>query len=231
MISLILFDLDGTLVDVFKYHVNSYLDMFKAVYSIEIEENNLTKNFGLPQHDVIANPLREKNIDKKTIQKNLKKATECYFSNLETKILDGDEAILPGVIPLLTELSNEKYILGLITGNIPKVGKLILRKTGLDKFFSIKLFSDKTIKKREDLIDRAVNLAKEKYGLKDDRKIFIFGDSIHDLTAAKNTGCIGIGVATAYTKKEELEKESKYILEDLKHTKNVLNLIKNIQNL
>lgn len=61
--------------------------------------------------------------------------------------------------------------------------------------------------------------------------MIIFGDSTHDLKAAKKIGYTGIGVATGYTKKEDLLKESKYVLENLKDTPNILKLVKNIQNL
>jgi len=230
MTSLILFDLDGTLVDVFEYHISSYLDMFKEVYGVEIEESNLTKNFGLPEPDVIGNPLREKAIEEQVIQKNLKKATECYFSNLGKKIPKGDKAILPGVLPLLEELSKENYVMGLITGNVPEVGEMILKKTGLEKYFPIKVFTDESIEKREDIVNKAIEDAKKNYGLKEEI-VIIVGDSLHDLKAANNTGCIGIGVATAFTEKEELEKESEYVLDDLKNTNDILTLIKKIQKL
>ncbi len=231
MAPLVLFDLDGTLVDVFKYHVSSYMDMFKTIYGVEVKESNLTKKFGLPQRDVITRLLKEKNVKEKTINKKLEQAVETYFSNLKEKIPEGDETLLPGVKPLLKKLLSEDYTLGLITGNTPKVGKLIISKTNLYKLLLVKAFADTTIKKREDLIEKAVTTAKNKYFATENDQVIIFGDSTYDLKAAKKTGYTGIGVATGYTKKEDLLKESKYVLENLKDTPNILKLVKNIQNL
>lgn len=231
MAPLLLFDLDGTLVDIFKYGISSYLDMFKKVYGVEIKESSLTKNFGLPQRDVIANPLKEKKIKEKIIKKKLEEAVETYFSNLKEQIPEGNETVLPGVKPLLKKLLSEDYTLGLITGNPPKIGKLVISKTNLYKYFLVKAFADTTIKKREDLIKKAVTTAKNKYLATENDKVIIFGDSIYDLKAAKKTGYTGVGVATGYTKKEDLLKESKYVLENLKDTQNILKLVNSIQNL
>lgn len=232
MNTLILFDLDGTLVDVFKYHISSYMDMFKTVYKVEIKESDLTKNFGLPQRDVITDPLKKKHLKEKIIKRNLEKAVQTYFSILKEKIPEGSVTILPGVKPLLKKLLSEDYTLGIVTGNPIKIGSLILNKTNLYSYFPIKAFYDQTIKEREDIIKKAVKIAKNKYYLEEkDYRVIVFGDSVHDLKAAKKAGCTGIGVATAYTKKEALQKESKYVLDNLKDTQNILKLVDNIQNL
>ncbi len=222
---LILFDLDGTLVDIFDFHINAFIKMGKDVFGVDLVPEDIIKNIGKPARVVIGDPMKERGIDPKVVEKKMKIAYKSYKKHLEHNLrkMSMEEAILPGVLKLLETLSHRGELVGLLTGNISTVGMLIAEKTGLSKYFRIHSFGD-VARKRSEMIERAVELAKEKYNfLPDRRNVFIVGDSVNDVRAGKEFGCRTIAVATGFSSEEELKKEKPdFLFNSLEDTEEVL---------
>ena len=224
MRKLILFDLDGTLVDVFDVHIESYIKMIKEVFGVDLAPEDLIKNIGHPARVVIGSPLLERGIDPKIIEEKMETAYKSYKSHLEHGLKGtGEDVILPGVVRLLDVLSQKGEILGLVTGNISTVGMLILEITGLVKYFKVHSFGDVALR-RSEMIGRAVELAKERYGfVPESRNVFIVGDAAPDIQAGKEFGCVTIAVATGLAKESDLERENpEFLFKSLEDTEDVL---------
>lgn len=225
MRKLILFDLDGTLVDIFDVHIKAFIKMEKEVFGVDLVPEDLIKNMGHPPRLVIGNPLIERGIDPKIIDKKLKTAYQSFKKHMEKglKGVRSEDSVLPGVVKLLEVLSQKGEILGLITGNISTVGMLIMEKTDLAKYFKVHSFGDVALK-RSEMIARATELAREKYGfIPNKENVFVVGDSIPEIEAGKEFGCKTIAVATGLTPERELEKEKPdFLFKSLEDTEEVL---------
>jgi len=224
MRKLILFDLDGTLVDVFDLHINAFIRMEKEVFGVDLSPEDLIKNMGKPPRIVIGAPAMERGICQETIEEKMETAYKSYKIHLEKGLKGrGEEAILPGVVRLLDILSQRGEILGIVTSNISTVGMLILEKTGLVKYFKVSSFGD-VAQKRSDIIERASELAKEKYGfVPNGGNVFVVGDSPVEIQAGKEFGCKTVAVATGLAKETDLEREKPdFLFRSLEDTEEVL---------
>ncbi|MCP3682291.1 MAG: HAD family hydrolase [bacterium] len=197
---LVIFDLDGTLVDVFSYHIKAFVEMIKEVFSVDISGEEMSRHFGKPIQDVIMLPLLEKGVKKDEIKEKMQTAVQVRTEKFEELLPESRDAILPGVIDVLDELK-EKCVLALATGNNAEAGRVILKKTGLNDYFKIQSFCSEATTERREIIEKA----KEEAG--EVEEVYVVGDSVHDIRAGKEAGFITIGVATYATSTEELRQE------------------------
>jgi len=224
MRKLILFDLDGTLVDIFEEHLSAFLKSQKEVFGVDLSPEDLTKNIGQPARIVIGSPLLERGIDPKVIEERMETAYRSYKKHLEEGLKGmGEDAVLPGAVNLLEILSQRGEIIGLVTSNISTVGMMVIEKTGIAKYFRVQSFGDVANKKSE-MISRAVELAREKYGFDSGKdSIFFVGDGAVDVRAGKEFGCRTVALATGMEKETDLEKEKPdFLFSSLENTEEVL---------
>ncbi|MBI2110504.1 HAD family phosphatase, partial [Candidatus Woesearchaeota archaeon] len=132
---LTLWDLDGNMVNVYRHHTPSYQSAIKSVYDIKLLLEEIEANYGKPASEVVAIPLRSKNVPEEKIQDGLQRTFQIYANQLEKRIRssgnDGIAPVLPGVINLLERLVAENIPRGVVTGNIRLAGETILKATDL----------------------------------------------------------------------------------------------------
>lgn len=99
-----------------------------------------------------------------------------------------------------------------------------MEKVGIDHYFSVGAFGDEDFNRAE-LVKMVIKRFEEKFGVKPS-KIFLFGDTPHDMRAGKENGIVTIGVASGkYAKEELLRVRANFVLDNLKDTKRVLEII------
>lgn len=114
--------------------------------------------------------------------------------------------VLPGVLGLLTELSQrEDVVLGLGTGNTKLAAYAKLARGGLDAFFSFGGFgSDHS--DRAELLRTGLNRGLEKTGAsRGEAKVVVIGDTPHDVAAAHAIGADCVAVSTGGYDRAALE--------------------------
>jgi phosphoglycolate phosphatase-like HAD superfamily hydrolase len=97
------------------------------------------------------------------------------------------------------------FILGLLTGNYADAAPLKLRAVGIDPLiFTLNAFGDEA-PTRPDLVALALAKFRGRYGRPiDPRRVFVIGDTEHDIDCAKAHGCVSLAVATGRSRAEEL---------------------------
>jgi phosphoglycolate phosphatase-like HAD superfamily hydrolase len=219
----ILFDIDGTLVDVTSIHLEAYRTAFKKVANITItNSNHLTREFGRAETELMRSVLETYNI-KKPPNELIEQLITSYTQNVITqsqRITPGK--VLPGVRKLLQSLKEDKKILVAISGNPKEIGNALLNRTKIGSFFDTTAFAsekfqNKLTQKRSQIVQLGIERTKQ---LQKEQKIslssiLIVGDAPSDIKAAKELGIDSLAVATGHYSILELQRYNPaFIIED-----------------
>ncbi|MBS0187636.1 MAG: haloacid dehalogenase-like hydrolase [Planctomycetes bacterium] len=138
--------------------------------------------------------------------------------------------VMPGVQSLLEQLDRVPGLtLGLLTGNFEPTGLLKVRSCGIDTArFHVSAWGDDSPHdppERKHLPPVAVQRYRQKNG-RDPRKVFIIGDTPHDVSCAKAHGHVAIAVATGkFSRAELLACGADHAFEDFSDSRAVLRCI------
>ena len=113
--------------------------------------------------------------------------------------------MLPSVCELLPSLRDAGVLSLLLTGNSRRGAEIKLRKFGLDEYFDFdrSAFCEDS-PTRDDVADRALRIVEAMNG-EQAKRIFVIGDTPHDVRCGKNIGAYTIGVATGTFSLAELK--------------------------
>jgi phosphoglycolate phosphatase-like HAD superfamily hydrolase len=128
--------------------------------------------------------------------------------------------VLPGVLGLLTELSQrEDVVLGLGTGNTKPAAYAKLARGGLDAYFSFGGFgSDHS--DRAELLRTGLQRGLERAGVRPgEAKVVVIGDTPHDVAAARAIDADCVAVSTGGFDRAALERAgARVVVSDLRAT-------------
>ena len=194
---LTLWDIDGNLVNVYKYHTPAYQKAIEIVFGVKPTFQEIEHNYGLPAKEVVAIPVRKFGIKEEVIQKGIEEVFSIYSKNLEEsiRIANKSNVVLPGVLDFITKLKSLNIPMGIVTGNIKKAGDAIIKGSDLYDFFDSRInsYGDK-VNYRHEIVSQAIIRAKENGLIENNATIYVFGDTPADVEAAKKNGCISVAV-------------------------------------
>ncbi|MEW6776666.1 MAG: HAD family hydrolase [Bdellovibrionota bacterium] len=151
-----------------------------------------------------------------------------YVEILAQELRDTDTfRVLPGLPDLLEDLhASGKAIVGLATGNVESGGKVKLSHGGLWKYFPFGGFATDA-EDRSELTRIAVRRARESAGYEiPSERIFIVGDTPHDITAARASGVRVVAVATGPHESKDLHPHRPdFLLENLSDRRRFLEIV------
>lgn len=124
--------------------------------------------------------------------------------NLERKVC-------PGVRRLLGRLSRLGVPMGLVTGNLTRIGWKKVESAGLKRYFRLGAFGEMS-KDRTGLVRIALGQARKRGWVGSGTRISLIGDAAADIQAARANGVQAIGVLTGISTFEELAAESPDLL-------------------
>jgi len=224
---LILFDIDGTLVLTGGVAMNVMIEAISEISGSTISWN-IRDFVGNTDQNIIRTLLHRKGLNEVQIVDMVDEILERYVSQLKIHLnKDGVIQILDGVENLLQKLkTDEKFSLGLLTGNIIEAAQIKLSKNRLFDFFPLGAFGNDALK-REQLPPFAIQRAEKYYGYFYDRdNIWIVGDSINDIRCAHANHIKCLAVASGHTKQAELELyHPNALVNDLNDTKAVMQIL------
>jgi phosphoglycolate phosphatase len=200
-----LFDIDGTLLNVrdgthyFAFH-NAVRDIFGVDSHID----------GVPVHGntdigILRAVLRRAGLSDAQFESRLPLAIEHMCRDVDGKAAAIRPELCPSIRELLEALKSAGKVLGVVSGNLERIGWLKLKKAGIRDFFSFGCFSDRA-EFRSDIFRNGVQEVRSRIG--DMASICIVGDTPSDIFAAKENFLPIIAVATGIFKIDELAKLS-----------------------
>jgi phosphoglycolate phosphatase len=210
---LILFDIDGTLIDSGGAGVRSLDFAFKKVFSVENGFHGISMA-GKTDAQIIKEGLVKHGL---SMDGNIGAVIEAYLFHLKQEIKNDGKHTKPGVHEILQLLHPVKDIgVGLLTGNLEQGARIKLDAFNLNQYFPSGAFGSDD-EDRNKLLPVAVRrfeeLLKEKLAIEES---IVIGDTPRDVECAHMYGAICIGVATGpYSFDELVEAKADYVVKDL----------------
>ncbi|MAG19806.1 hypothetical protein CL618_00020 [archaeon] len=201
MKKLILFDLDGTLVNSDRTHLVAFKKAFEK-NELKIEDKKVLDLFGMLRRKIV----------KKLFRLNDKKVLEVVKDQDDFVVKETNKysKVLKGVKKSLKVLK-KKYKLGIVSNSSKREINSLLKGSGLDKkLFSVIVGSDGLRgKPYADGIRKAEKILKRKCE-------WFIGDTSYDVVAGKRGKCKTIGVLSGNHSKKQLEKvKPDFIVKDV----------------
>lgn len=209
-IKLVIFDLDGTLVDAYPAIVESFNFTMRKMKLPLVDKQTIKRAVGWGDANLLK-PF--------TGEKILKKALAVYRKHHAVS-LGRKTRFLPGTKRLLVRLKKNGYKLALASNRPTKFSHIILEHLGIKEYFDYILCGDK-VKKAKPYPD-IIRQILRKLALKPNEALYI-GDMTVDILAGKRAGVQTVAVTTGSNTAKELKiLRPDYILENLSRLNRIL---------
>jgi phosphoglycolate phosphatase-like HAD superfamily hydrolase len=201
---LLLFDIDGTLVDGGPQPRGLFMNALIEVYGTAGDCDNY--NFaGGTDPRIVIDLVTGAGIPEAEVRAGLPRMREIYLAELD-QVLERDlMRLLPGVVEVLEDLAARPDVtLALLTGNWEPGARTKLSRFDLNRFFPFGAFGcDGT--DRHELPPFALERAERATGRRfRPEETLIIGDSVHDVTCGRAHGIPVLAVTTGRTTAEKL---------------------------
>lgn len=196
-IKLIIFDLDGTLVDAYRAIIRSF--------NFAMQKLNYSKPDALTIRRAVG--WGDENLLKPFINlKDLKKALILYRRHHKTALLRYSR-LFPKVEMVLRQLKNKGYKLAIASNRPTKFSWILIRHLGLSKYFDYVLCKDKLKhgKPHPEILNKIIQRCSVKPG-----ETLYVGDMAIDAQAARRAKVTAIIVTTGSSTALEIKKEKPY---------------------
>lgn len=202
---LVLFDIDGTLVNAGGVGRTALARALDSVYGTvgAIERYDFR---GKTDPRIVLDLLGDAGWDEMEIRAKLESCFAIYLRELDVLVGDGAPVrLLPGVAEVVRALSDRPdVVVGLLTGNIEPGARVKLRATGLWPLFRVGAFgSDDADRRRLPAVAR--RRTREVLGHEVAfEQVTIVGDTPLDVDCARACGAFAVAVATGRHSEDEL---------------------------
>ncbi|MBR34221.1 MAG: hypothetical protein CMH78_01820 [Nitrospinae bacterium] len=210
---LIIFDLDGTLIDSKNDIADSVNYTLKRLHLPSLQNSLIYSYVG---NGVL--PLLEKVISCSNKKSNLEDALKVFRKHYEEHLLDSTR-LYPGVMEILKHFSDVN--MGLVSNKPERFVKKILKGLNVDCFFPVVIGGDTLKTKKPD--PEGVNMIRNRFGA-DLHETVIVGDGGVDIETGKEAGIHTCGVSYGLRDRKELvEAGAEIIIDDILELKNHFN--------
>jgi phosphoglycolate phosphatase-like HAD superfamily hydrolase len=197
-----LFDIDGTLLNV--RDATHYFAFHNAVRNVFGVDSNID---GVPVHGntdpgILRAVLQREGLTDSEIDARLSDVYRHMCDEVETKAADVRAEVCPSIVDLLDRLKAADKLLGVVSGNLERIGWIKLARAGLREYFSFGCFSDHA-ELRLHIFRQAIAEAQRQLGSAKPAMCFV-GDTPADIKAARLLGVPVIALATGTYSVEEL---------------------------
>lgn len=211
-----LFDIDGTLVRrAGPHHRDALVYGVRRVTGLETTTEGIPVQ-GMLDPDILAIMMRRAGASAAEIRRALPEiqpAAERYYLRVCPALEDRH---CPGVAPLVERLTRRGILLGLVTGNLTRIGWRKLARAGLGRYFRFGAFGEMAAT-RTGLAKLAIRQARREGWIERGTPVSLIGDSPADVAAAHGSHSRAIAVATGLTPAAQLAATGPdFLLRDLR---------------
>jgi len=201
---LILFDIDGTLLDCGPQVRQILGATLEEVYG-RTGSVDWFDFAGRTDPGIVLDVLKDAGLDEQDILARISEVKAKYAVSLEERLDAGRMRLLPGVSEHLEALAQrDDVVLGLVTGNWEPGARTKLSRFDLNRFFDFGAFGCDAVN-RCDLPPLAMERAERITGRRfRPEEALIVGDTLHDINCARANGIPVLAVATGRTTAETL---------------------------
>lgn len=201
--ALVLFDIDGTLVRKAGPHHREALE--KAAWRVtgmRVSTREVPVA-GMLDRDILQAMLRQVGMAEAAIRRAMPEMTGAAERIYARSCPDLRRKVCPGVPGLLRRLARRGARLGLVTGNLSRIGWKKMERAGLREYFELGAFAEMA-RDRAGLVKIAVREARRAGWADRATRISLIGDHANDVRAARANGVQAVAVATGVLSTEEL---------------------------
>jgi phosphoglycolate phosphatase len=215
--ALVLFDIDGTLVRrAGPHHREALVSAVRRVTGLETTTVGIPVQ-GMLDPDILTVMLRRAGASRALIRESLPpimRAAERHYLRVCPPL---HAKHCPGVVPLLERLTRRGLLLGLVTGNLTRIGWRKLERAGLAPYFRFGAFGEMA-RTRAGLVRLAIREARRHGWIDRQSPVSLIGDAPADIAAARANGIRIISVRTGITPPLELRALAPdFLLRNLRH--------------
>ena len=201
---LILFDIDGTLIDCGGQARVAFGQALERVFG-ESGPIDTYEFSGKTDTRIVVDLMTAAGRPRAEVLVTLPQLRDEYLATLELNLARERMKVLPGIEPLLEHLAaRDDIVLALLTGNWERGARIKLSRHDLNRYFAFGSFGDDVFD-RNDLppiaIERALRATQRRFH---PQETLIVGDSILDVGCARANGIPCLAVATGRTSRETL---------------------------
>ena len=205
-----LFDIDGTLIRrAGPHHREALVEAVRRVAGVETTTDGVPVA-GMLDREILAAMMLRSGLSMRTIGRLMPEVVARAQSIYVRRAPDLTNKVCPGVRSLLRRLTTRGVIIGLVTGNLSRIGWRKMDRAGLKPFFRFGAFAEQA-RDRSGLVRIAIRRALQEGWIGRESAIALIGDHPNDVAAAKANNVRSVAVGTGVVSLAELETHSPHI--------------------
>jgi phosphoglycolate phosphatase-like HAD superfamily hydrolase len=209
----ILFDIDGTLVrKAGPQHGQALADAVRHVTGRRVSIDGIPV-FGMLDSDILVEMMSSAGLPRRHQRDALAEIHAVAQRLYRRSCPDLRSRVIPGVRPLLRRLTRQGARLGLVTGNLTRIGWHKVERAGLRSHFRFGGFAGMA-PTRAALAKLALDHARRQGWLHRHTPVALIGDTPNDIEAARLNGIPSVAVATGHYNADQLRAHSPTMLVD-----------------
>lgn len=215
---LLLWDIDGTLLHSHGAGERALIAAMKERYDLDVSLENIDYRGRTDRY--ISKVILSMH-QRPDGEQDIEQYTRAYLRHLENELPQKPGQVFPGIAEILETLNaREDFVNALLTGNLETGAKLKLEQHNLWRYFKFGAFADDSATRPElgpIALQRALKIFQREFDLE---KVFIIGDTEHDIDVGKKIGAKTIAVCTGNFPAEYLAPfQPDYLFEDFSNTR------------
>jgi phosphoglycolate phosphatase len=206
----VLFDIDGTLIRrAGPHHREALVEAIRRTAHVETTTEGVPVA-GMLDREILKTMMQRAGMSRAAIERVMPEVVARAQSIYVRRVPDISRKVCPGVRNLLRRLTARGVVIGLVTGNLSRIGWRKMERAGLRKYFRFGAFAE-LARDRAGLVRIAIRRARQEGWIGRGSAISLIGDHPNDVLAAQANGIRAIAVGTGIVPLEELQSHSPLI--------------------